>query len=182
MFIEKHPAVFLDRDGVLCAEKGYVVHLGELEIFPYARRCIDKLHQKGFLAICITNQSAVARGMMTEEALREMNEYLMAQIGLDALYYCPHHPKGIGKYRKRCNCRKPGTAMVERALEEFEIDRDASYMVGDRATDILCGQNAGLKTVLLESGYGTRRLEQPVKPDFICQDLEEWVSAMKVDG
>lgn len=172
------PAVFLDRDGVLCVEKSYVTNIEELEIFPYARHCVELLHQKGFLAICITNQSAIARGMMTEEALREMNEYLIREIGLDALYYCPHHPGGIGKYRQICDCRKPGTGMVERAMEEFRIARDASYMVGDRAADILCGQNAGLKTVLLESGYGTMRMERPVKPDFIYKDLEEWVSEM----
>lgn len=176
MFIEKRPAVFLDRDGVLCKEKSYVTSLEELEIFPYARSCIEVLHQKGFLTICLTNQSAVARGMLEEEELQRMNQYLVAQIGLDALYYCPHHPEGLGKYRQRCNCRKPGIGMVERAMQEFKIDISASYMVGDRAADILCGQNAGLKTVLLESGYGTMRLEQPVKPDFVCKDLAEWIS------
>lgn len=176
MFIGKHPAVFLDRDGVLCKEKSYVTNREELEIFPYAKQCVEILHQKGFLAICITNQSAVARGMMTEEALQEINEYLAAQTGLDALYYCPHHPEGMGKYRKKCNCRKPRIGMVEQAMQEFEIDMAASYMVGDRVADILCGQNAGLKTVLLESGYGTARLEQPVKPDMICENLAKWVS------
>lgn len=176
MFIEKRPAVFLDRDGVLCKEKSYVTSLDELEIFPYAKRCIETLHRKGFLAICLTNQSAVARGMLTEEELTRMNQYLIAEIGLDALYYCPHHPEGMGKYRQRCSCRKPGTGMVECAMQEFEIDISASYMVGDRAADILCGQNAGLKTVLLESGYGTMRLEQPVKPDFVYRDLEEWTT------
>lgn len=178
MFIEKRPAVFLDRDGVLCKEKSYVTSLEELEIFPYARQCMEVLHQKGFLTICLTNQSAVARGMLAEEELQRMNQYLVAEIGLDALYYCPHHLEGMGKYRQRCSCRKPGIGMVERAMQEFEIDMSASYMVGDRAADILCGQNAGLKTVLLESGYGTMRLEQPVKPDFVYEDLEEWISVL----
>lgn len=179
MFIGKRPAVFLDRDGVLCKEKSYVTKLEDLEIFPYAKRCVDALHRKGFLAICLTNQSAVARGMLEEEELKKMNQYLVAEIGLDALYYCPHHPEGLGKYRQRCSCRKPGTGMVERAIQEFQIDLSVSYMVGDRAADILCGQNAGLKTVLLESGYGTMRLEQPVKPDFVYRDLEEWILERK---
>ena len=91
----KRPAVFLDRDGVLCAEKGYVTQIKELDLFPFAKRCIDLLHQKGFLAICITNQSAVARGMMSELVLQEMNQYLLRELSLDALYYCPHHPQGI---------------------------------------------------------------------------------------
>lgn len=178
MSVRKRPAVFLDRDGVLCKEKSYVTRLEDLEIFPYARQCVESLRKMGFFAICVTNQSAVARGMMTEAELGRINQYFMAKTGLDALYYCPHHPEGIGMYRTKCDCRKPGTALIERAIEEFGIDRAASYMVGDRAADILCGQNAGLKTVLLESGYGTTRLEQPVKPDIICRDLAKWVSGM----
>ncbi len=170
-----HPAIFLDRDGVLCTEKGYVTSIEELEIFPYTRNCIELLHQKGFLAICVTNQSAVARGFMSEAALKEINGYLVRETGIDAAYYCPHHPQGIGKYGVLCKCRKPGTEMIEKAIERFQIDRMYSYMVGDRASDLLCGKGAGMKTVLLESGYGTSRLEEMVYPDFIYRDLEEFV-------
>lgn len=173
--LQKRPAIFLDRDGVLCKEKGYVTSIQELEIFPYAKQCIESLHQKGFLAICITNQSAVARGMITEEGLLGLNGYLRKEINLDAIYYCPHHPQGIGTYGFICTCRKPETGMIEQASKEFAIDRERSYMVGDRASDIICGQRAGLKTVLLESGYGIRNLEQPVKPDFLFQDLQKFV-------
>lgn len=173
--MKKRAAVFLDRDGVLCAEKGYVTHMEELEIFPYARESIDLLHQKGFLAICVTNQSAVARGWMTERTLQRMNQALIERTGLDAVYYCPHHPQGIGRYGIVCGCRKPDSGMIERAMLEYGIVRGGSYMVGDRATDILCGQKAGLKTVLVESGYGTARLEQPVKPDFCYDNLWEFV-------
>ncbi len=169
------PAIFLDRDGVLCVEKSYVTQMEELEIFPYTKQCIEKIHQKGFLAICITNQSAVARGKMTEKTLQEINRYLVKEMGLDALYYCPHHPDGIGKYQLKCNCRKPNTGMIELAIKEWAIDQKNSYMVGDRASDVECGQKAGLKTILLESGYGTKRLEKPIEPDFIYKDLEEFV-------
>lgn len=174
----KHSAVFLDRDGVLCTEKGYVTSIKELDIFPYTKYCIELLHKNEFLAICITNQSAIARGMMTEEKLKEINEYLIKETGLDVLYYCPHHPDGIGKYHLKCNCRKPNTGMIEMAIQEFNIDRKASYMVGDRASDILCGQKAGVKTVLVESGYGTARLEQLVKPDFKFKDLKEFTMSI----
>ena len=146
----------------------------DLEIFPYTKHCIGLFHQKGYLAVCITNQSAVARGMMTENKLREINAYLLRQTGLDAIYYCPHHPDGTGIYRRACSCRKPQTGMLQQAQEQFAIDMGKSYLVGDRASDIICGQNAGLKTVLLESGYGTKRLEQKVMADHICRDLEEF--------
>lgn len=178
----EQPAVFLDRDGVLCAEKSYVVSIGELDIFPYAKRSVEIIHQKGFLAICITNQSAVARGMMEEGTLKEINEYLIREIGLDALYYCPHHPNGIGRYRKKCNCRKPDIGLVETAIEEWGVDRGNSYMVGDRAGDIICGARAGLRTILLESGYGLKRLEQEVSPDGIYLDLKEFVNSIEFLG
>lgn len=174
-FDRYYPAVFLDRDGVLCTEKSYVTKKEDLEIFPFTKRCINMLHQKGFLAICITNQSAVARGMMTEETLRSINAYLLEETNLDAVYYCPHHPKGTGIYRKKCNCRKPDTGLLIQAQEDFNIDMESSYFAGDRASDISCGQRAGLKTVLLESGYGTERLEWEVTPDFIFRDLEAFV-------
>lgn len=172
---KKRPAVFLDRDGVLCVEKSYVTQAEELEIFPYTNDCISLLHQKGYLAVCITNQSAVARGMMSEGTLQEIHAYLKQQTGLDAIYYCPHHPDGTGPYRKQCGCRKPRTGMLRQAQEQFPIDMARSYLVGDRASDVICGQNAGLKTVLLESGYGTRRLEQKVTADFVCRDLRDFV-------
>lgn len=169
------PAVFLDRDGVLCVEKGYVTRIQELEIFPYARKCIQSMHQGGYLAICITNQSAVGRGMMPEDTLMAINDYLVQELGLDALYYCPHLPPGVDGNMPECSCRKPNTGMVDEAVRRFGIDRHASYMVGDRATDIQCGQKAGLQTVLLESGYGIEYSEQLVKPDDTYRDLEEFV-------
>ncbi len=175
----KRPAVFLDRDGVLCTEIGYVTMLSKLDIFPYVKSSVELLHQKGFLAICITNQSAVARGMMEEKTLQELNEYLIGEIGLDGLYYCPHHPEGRGKYRTKCNCRKPNIGLIEDAIKEWEIERTESYMVGDRASDIICGKRAGLKTVLLESGYGLARLEEAVRPDGVYSDLESFVHSIE---
>lgn len=172
------PAIFLDRDGVLCVEKSYITCLEQLEIFPYTTECVDQIHRKGFLAICITNQSAVARGMLSEAELEIIHQYLMNITGLDGLYYCPHHPKGIGRYRCVCDCRKPGTGLIEQAVKEYDVDVGHSYMVGDRASDILCGKHAGIRTVLLESGYGTAHLEYLVEPDAICVDLREFVQLL----
>lgn len=170
--IFRKPAVFLDRDGVLVEEKGYITSIEELTLFPYAAECIKYIQGEGYYAIVITNQSGVARGLFTEDALKEINEYLKETIGVDAVYYCPHHPEGNVKlYRKICRCRKPGTGLFEQACKDFEIDKDRSYMVGDRAGDILAGQKAGFRTVLLESGYGLERLETAVRPDYIFKDL-----------
>ena len=175
----KRPAVFLDRDGVLVTEKSYVTSIKELDIFSYTAGCIQQIHQKGYYAIVITNQSGVARGLFTEEQLKNMNEYLIAQTGIDAVYYCPHHPKGlVDSYRKKCFCRKPHTALFETACNTFSIDMYRSYMVGDRASDIIAGKNVGVKTILLESGYGTAGLEKDVVPDYVCDDLRNVIDVL----
>jgi D,D-heptose 1,7-bisphosphate phosphatase len=172
MPLTRKPAVFLDRDGVLTEEKGYITSLEELVIFPYVRDCICQIHEKGYYAIVVTNQSAVARGLITEEQLLEMNRYLANETNVDAVYYCPHLEDGIiAEYRKTCSCRKPQTGMIEKACRDFSIDLKHSCMVGDRAGDIMLGKNAGIKTVLLESGYGTKRLESDVTPDYQFEDL-----------
>lgn len=168
----RRPAVFLDRDGVLTEETGYVVSVEKLRIFPYAAECIRKIHEKGYYAIVITNQSGIARGLFTEEKLQEMNRYLQRYTGVDAVFYCPHHPEGaVEEYRIKCNCRKPAIGMFQNACRRFDIDMANSYMVGDRAGDIIAGQNAGVKTILVESGYGTARLEENVMPDYVVGDL-----------
>lgn len=168
------PAVFLDRDGVLTREMSYVAALDQLEIFSYTAECVAKIKDNGYLTIVITNQSGVARGLLSEEELRKMNRYLMKETGVDAVYYCPHYEQGIiPGYAKKCNCRKPQTGMIESACKDFHIDLSKSYMIGDRASDILTGQKAGIKTILLESGYGSAKLEEQVTPDYILNDLRD---------
>lgn len=176
---EKKPAVFLDRDGVLNEEKSYISAIEQLTLFPYVKDCIKKIKEKGYYTIVITNQSGVARGMYKEEDLMEMNNYLLKQIDVDAVYYCPHHPNGIiEEYTKTCMCRKPEIGLLLRAEKEFNIDMKKSYMIGDRASDIMTGKKAGIKTILLESGYGTKRLEYDVVPDFILKDLREVIDIL----
>ena len=173
------PAVFLDRDGVLTEEKSYICSPEELAVFSYARECVKKIHEKGCYAIVITNQSGVARGLFSEESLREINERLTRKTEVDKIYYCPHHPEGkIKPYGKVCSCRKPATGLLKQACKDFSINLEASYMVGDRAGDILAGQRMGLKTILVESGYGTKGLEQPVVPDYVVKDLREAVEIL----
>lgn len=175
----KKPAVFLDRDGVLAEERSYIASIDDLKIFPYAAGCIRQIHKKGYYAIVATNQSGIARGLFTEELMQEMNDFLICELDVDAVYYCPHHPEGkVMQYRKKCNCRKPGTGMFEAACRDFEINMSESYMVGDRAGDIMAGQNAGIATVLLESGYGTARMEKDVMPDYILKDLRDVIKIL----
>lgn len=173
------PAVFLDRDGVLTEEKGYIFSIGELNIFSYTAKCVEQIHKKGYWAIVVTNQSGVARGFFTEREIQEMNQYLISKTNVDAVYYCPHHPEGsVIKYRKKCHCRKPEIGMFERACQDFNIAIEKSYMVGDRADDIIAGQRAGFMTMLLESGYGTKRLEKDVRPDYILGDLRDVINIL----
>lgn len=168
----RKPAVFLDRDGVLTKEKSYICTVKDMEIFSYAGECIQQIKNKGYYAIIVTNQSGIARGLFTEDDIQKMHLYLKQETGVDAVYYCPHHPEGkIQKYRKICQCRKPETGMIEQACRDYSIDMDKSFMVGDRAGDIIAGQRMGLKTILLESGYGSKRLEADVKPDYFLKDL-----------
>ena len=170
------PAIFLDRDGVLTMEYGYAISsIEEMKIYPYAADCVSRLKEAGYLTIVVTNQSAVAKGLFSIEELFDMNRKLQDEVGVDAIYYCPHHPNGkILKYSKICDCRKPATGMIDQACKDLDIDMSSSYMVGDRACDIILGQNAGIETVLLDSGYGREGLEEDCKPDYIMKDLAEF--------
>lgn len=177
------PAVFLDRDGVLTKEKSYVCTMEELEIFPYAKECVDKIKEQGYYAIVVTNQSGVARGLFSEETLRKMNARLEMKTGVDAVYYCPHYPTGkIQKYSYVCACRKPEIGMITQACKEFTIDLQKSYMVGDRTSDILLGKKAGMKTILAESGYGTAHLDPDVLPDYVVNDLRDIMEILSKGG
>lgn len=172
--IETRPAFFLDRDGVITTEKGYVTSLNELEIFPFAEKCIEEIHAAGFKAIIISNQSAVGRGYMTEDELQRINRYLINKTGVEAIYCCPHwyNPnEKASRLNFKCNCRKPHTGLIEKAVIEHGILLDKSYFVGDRESDILTGKHAGIKTVFVKTGYDIRLCNE--KPDYVFNNLEE---------
>lgn len=174
---QKYPVIFLDRDGVITKEKSYVTCLNQVELFPYAKMAVELLQHLGYKIIVITNQSAVARGMMSEAELQNIHEYIYKETGVDAIYYCPHYPpvdEEILPYRIHCKCRKPHTQLLEQAIKEHNLTKEKSFFVGDRASDILAGEHMGIKTVLVESGYGSQRLEAEVKIDYIFKDLLEF--------
>ncbi|MBQ9361093.1 MAG: HAD-IIIA family hydrolase [Lachnospiraceae bacterium] len=174
------PAVFLDRDGVINEEIGFITRLEGLHIFPYVRDCIKELHGLGYYVIIISNQSGVARGYLTEEELNIIHDHIKSETDVDAIYYCPYYKDGVvEKYRRDSNLRKPGIGMIQQACKDYDIDMSESLMVGDRATDIKTGQNAGIQTILLESGYGTARLEEDIRPDYVMNDLRDVVEVLR---
>ena len=173
-------AVFLDKDGTINEDPGYLSHYRDLKLLPHAAPAIKLLNEAGFKVIVISNQSAVARGIIGEDMLQSINKALQKQLlsngaYVDDIYYCPHHPShGVYPYRNECECRKPHTGLITKAAKKHEIDLSKSFMVGDHSTDIEAGQKAGTKTILVLTGRG-READLKVKPDHAANNLLEAV-------
>lgn len=176
------PAVILDRDGTLCHEVHYLRRPDQLRLFDGAAASLRRLQEAGFALVLITNQSGVARGYFSEEELAAIHQALQERLaaagaGLDAVYYCPHHPsEGFPPYRTRCRCRKPGTALLEQAQADLGLDLSRSYAVGDRLHDLEGALRLGCRGILVRTGYGRheeRRLRQHRLPIEVVDDLVE---------
>jgi D-glycero-D-manno-heptose 1,7-bisphosphate phosphatase len=178
----KRRAVFMDRDGTISEEVGYVNHPSRYRVFPYSAEAVRLLNEAGWLAILITNQAGVARGYFTEEIITAVHGVLNAELEqkgarLDAIYYCAHHPTvGEPPYRFDCDCRKPRPGLIERAAREFEIDLTQSWMIGDRYSDVELARNAHVHSALVLSGYGRgeweyQRSAWQHEPDMVAEDL-----------
>jgi D-glycero-D-manno-heptose 1,7-bisphosphate phosphatase len=156
----KRRAVFIDRDGTISEEVGYVNHPSRFRVFPYAADAVKLLNNNDWLVVVITNQAGVARGYFSEDVILAVHDQLKSELAadgakLDAIYYCAHHPTvGEPPYRLECDCRKPKPGLIHRAAKDFSIDLDQSWMVGDRYSDIALAHNAGLKSAFVLSGYG----------------------------
>ncbi len=178
-------AVFLDRDGVINREVDVLRSVKQLRILPKAAEAIRKINRIGFLAIVITNQPVVARGWLTEKEVDRIHAVLIKRLGakgakLDAIYYCPHHPNAnLKKYRMKCSCRKPNIGLIKKAAKNFGINLKKSFMVGDSTRDILAGKRAGMKTILVKTGYAGKDRKYDVKPDFTATDLNKAVGIIK---
>ncbi|HUL31790.1 MAG TPA: HAD family hydrolase [Thermodesulfobacteriota bacterium] len=181
-----HKVVFLDRDGTINEEVGYVNHIGRFQLLPHAGQAIQLLNQQEWKAVVITNQSGVARGYFPESLVHQVHQKmrdLLKKDGahLDGVYYCPHHPDiGMPPYRQKCRCRKPATGLIEEAVKELDLDTSQSFMIGDRGADIEFGRRVGAKTILVLTGYGKGEWEYfggqwEVKPDYVAEDLFEAV-------
>lgn len=161
----KQKAIFLDRDGTINKLVGFLRRIDDMELLPGASEAIKKINHSEFLAIVITNQPVIARGEVSIEELDEIHNKMETLLGIDgayidSIYYCPHHPdKGFAgerlEYKCDCNCRKPKPGLIIQAMNDFNIDLEQSYMIGDSENDVLCGKNAGVKTCLIgNDNYG----------------------------
>ena len=185
----KQPAVFIDRDGTISEEVGYVNHPSRFRLFSYSPEAIKKLNENHWLAILVTNQAGVARGYFSEDVILKVHDSLSQELSdqharLDAIYYCAHHPTvGEPPYRLDCDCRKPKAGLIHRAAIDFDIDLGASWMVGDRHSDIELAKNAGLRSAFVLSGYGRgeweyQRAGWKHQPDLVCENLLEAVESI----
>lgn len=152
------PAIFFDRDGTLNVDTHYLYKPEEFRWIEDAPAAIRWANDHGYLAVVITNQSGVARGFYTEADVEKLHRWMNERLAevdahIDAFYYCPHHPEGaVAKYRKHCDCRKPGPALIEEACRALHIERSASFFIGDAERDMACAARSGLRGVRYEGG------------------------------
>lgn len=190
--MKKSTAIFLDRDGTINEEVGYLDHLDKLIIFEAAYDAIRLINQSSMKAIVITNQAGVAKGLFSEEFVQRTNKQLQDTLNkrkavIDKFYYCPHHPtEGKGIYKQVCNCRKPAAGLLLQAAKEMNIDLTHSYLIGDKYRDIETIKKVGGKGILVKTGHGRNELQEvpPEKinaqsrPDFVAEDIlkaVEWI-------
>jgi D-glycero-D-manno-heptose 1,7-bisphosphate phosphatase len=181
MFEARQPrrAAFLDRDGTICEEMGYVNHVDRLQVFPFAAAAIRQLNDAAVPVIVVTNQSGVARDIFPESLVHQVHKKMIAELSaggarVDAIYFCPH------KTEDACECRKPSPGLLERAAREHALDLAASWVVGDRYADLEMGHAAGSRGILVMTGYGRGEYELhhskwPRQPDALAENLTEAV-------
>jgi D-glycero-D-manno-heptose 1,7-bisphosphate phosphatase len=176
------PAVFLDRDGTIAEEVGYLNHASRFRMFPFVAAAIRRLNEAGLPVIVVTNQSGVGRGYFPESLVHSVNEFMKKELAaararIDAVYYCPHTSADD------CDCRKPKTGLLECAAREHSLDLARSFVVGDRYGDVEMARNIRARGILVRTGYGEGELawhsaKWPVQPDFVAEDLSkaaDWI-------
>jgi len=178
----KKPAVFIDRDGTMNEQMGYINHISRFVLLPGVAEAIGILNRNKYISIVVSNQSGVARGYFPIELVEEVHASMRALLEkekatVDEIFFCPHHSNGIvPEYSQSCECRKPGTGFIKKACEQFDIDLAKSYMVGDRYLDIELAHRSNLKGILVKTGYGLGEIDyvlphMPLKPYHITEDL-----------
>lgn len=183
----KNKFILLDRDGVINVEKSY---LYKIEDFEYEKNVIEglrKLRDLGYKFAIITNQAGIARGYYTEDDYLKLQNYIEKDllkngIKIEKSYFCPHHPSIDGKYGIECNCRKPNTGNFERAIDEFNIDTENSFMIGDKTTDLIPAEKLGITPVLVKTGYGLKSLEKLKNTNLnpiVANDILDFAKILK---
>ena len=181
----KKRAVFLDRDGTINRDVGYPNSYDMVEIYPYSYAAIRKINEAGFLSVIVTNQSGIGRGFIEEKNLRDIHRKLRRDFAkqravIDGIYYCPHYEHSdIPEYRIGCSCRKPNPGMAQQAVRDFHIDTAKSYMIGDKAEDIIFGKNIHATSILLLTGFGKKSIpklkQKGIDPAHVAETLKEAV-------
>ena len=185
----KQPAVFLDRDGTINEQMGYINHISRFVLLPGVGRAIRKLNEQKIPVVVVSNQSGLARGYFPASLLDEVNQKMEQQLAaegahIDGLYICPHHPEAKEeKYRITCNCRKPKIGLLKQAAADLNLDLTRSYMVGDRWSDLKCGVAAGATSILVLTGYGRGDQQyigpqQEIQPAMVAENLNaavDWI-------
>jgi len=179
-------AVFLDRDGTISEELGYVNHIERFQIFPYAAESIRELNRADIPVIVVTNQSGIARNIFPESLVHEVHKKMVAELAaggawIDAIYFCPH------KSEDACECRKPNPGLLQRAAREHSLDLTSSWVVGDRYADLEMGHAAGSRGILVMTGYGRgeyelHRATWPRQPDDLAENLKDAVRNILQNG
>jgi D-glycero-D-manno-heptose 1,7-bisphosphate phosphatase len=180
------PAIFIDRDGTLSEEVGYVNHLSRFRLLPFAVDAVRLINQSGFLAVLVTNQAGVARGYFPEPLIEEVHALVRQKMKdggarLDGIFYCPHHPSaGEAPYRQDCECRKPKPGLLRQAEKELGIDASRSWVIGDRYPDMEVAWAVGARGALVRTGYGEGELLYKGPrwlrpPDLVASNLIEAV-------
>jgi D-glycero-D-manno-heptose 1,7-bisphosphate phosphatase len=178
----KKPAVFIDRDGTINEQMGYVNHVSRFRILPGVPQAIRMLNRHGFLVFVVSNQSGVARGYYALDLVSTLHQLLVTRIkekkaSIDGIFFCPHHPEGsVPEFSRDCDCRKPKTGLIEQACRSFEIDLKRSFVIGDMCTDMELARRAGITGILVKTGYGLGEIEytlphKTAKPAHIAEDL-----------
>jgi D-glycero-D-manno-heptose 1,7-bisphosphate phosphatase len=184
---DRPPAVFLDRDGTLIEDIGYINEVAQIQMYPWTAAAVRKLNHAGLKVSVVTNQSAVARGVVTEERLAELHQHIstvLAEHGahIDAFFYCPHHPEGtVERYSMRCTCRKPGPGLIEQAARAFSFEPGRSFVVGDTWLDVGLARSVGARGLLVRTGHGAGQEAKPhesLHADAVVDtlaDAVEWI-------
>ncbi len=184
------PAIFLDRDGTINEEMGYINHPDRFIIFPYVVPSVKIFNELGYVVVVVTNQSGIARGYFPESLVKILHQRMIEIVEdsgakIDAVYYCPHHPsEGLTEYRINCDCRKPKPGMIVQAQKDLNLDLSASYMIGDRYKDIKFAKKLGIKAGMVLTGYGRGEYEYQresweYQPDLIANNLLEMAEMIR---